>query len=366
MADGNSGKGTSQISRASLEIHGSESKPETGSSKSADLRLSVVKDDGHEVSDRAPSSRSTHSPRHDSSVTIKSGDKLQKRTSPAEEPERLNKRRKGDTEVRDFEGEVRFSERERSMDPRLVDKNHPPDLDKSGVDEQGIIRATDKPSDRLKDKGIERYDRDHRERLERPDKSRGDEMIAEKSRDRSMERHGRERSVERVQERGTERSYDRLPEKVKDERNKDDRGKTRYSETSGDKSHVDDRFHGQSLPPPPPLPPHIVPQSVTASRRDEDADRRFGTARHAQRLSPRHEEKERRRSEEISQDDVKRRREDDFRERKREEREGLSMKVYIDTYYSPNDSVGITVSAYLCLCRMLAHSPVESCLSAFI
>ena len=334
-ADGSVGKGSTQSTRTSLDIHGSESKPESGSSKSADLRLSAVKDDGNEVSDRAPSSRPIHSPRHDNSATIKSGDKQQKRTSPAEEPERVNKRRKGDTEVRDFEGEVRFSDKERSMDPRL-DKSHAVDLDKSGTDEQGISRATDKPSDRLKDKGSERYERDHRERLERPDKSRGDEMIAEKSRDRSMERHGRERSVERVQERSSERSFDRLTDKVKDERNKDDRGKMRYSETSVEKSHADDRFHGQSLPPPPPLPPHMVPQSVTASRRDEDADRRFGTARHAQRLSPRHEEKERRRSEEISQDDAKRRREDDIRERKREEREGLSIKVHIDTY-SPND-----------------------------
>ncbi|KAF2305685.1 hypothetical protein GH714_007557 [Hevea brasiliensis] len=76
-----------------------------------------------------------------------------------------------------------------------------------------------------------------------------------------------------------------------------------------EKSHGDDRFYGQNLPPPPPLPPHVVPQSVNSSRRDEDADRRFGTTRHTQRLSPRHEEKERRRSEEnslVSQDDAKR------------------------------------------------------------
>jgi THO complex subunit 2 len=65
----------------------------------------------------------------------------------------------------------------------------------------------------------------------------------------------------------------------------------------------------------------MVPQSVGAGRRDEDADRRYGATRHSQRLSPRHEEKEQRRSEEavILQDDPKRRKEDDFRDRKREE-----------------------------------------------
>ena len=124
-----------------------------------------------------------------------------------------------------------------------------------------------------------------------------------------------------MQERGSDRSFNRLPEKAKDERNKDDRNKLRYNDASVEKSHGDDRFHGQSLPPPPPLPPNVVPQSVGAGRRDEDVDRRYGATRHSQRLSPRHEEKERRRSEEtvVSQDDAKRRKEDDFRDRKREE-----------------------------------------------
>lgn len=244
--------------------------------------------------------------------------------------DRLNKRRKGEADSRDLEGEVRFSDRERSIDPRLADKHFPVDVDKSGSDEQIISRATDKPLDRSKDKGTERHDRDYRERLDRSEKSRGDDIIMEKSRDRSMERYGRERSVERGQDRGSDRSFDRLADKAKDERIRDDRSKLRYNETSAEKSHVDDRFHGQNLPPPPPLPPHMVPQSVNAGRRDEDADRRFGTARHTQRLSPRHEDRERRRSEEntfVSQDDAKRRREEDFRDRKREEREVISVKV---------------------------------------
>ncbi|KAF3432078.1 hypothetical protein FNV43_RR26817 [Rhamnella rubrinervis] len=313
-----SAKSSAVSMRTSLDSHGSEPKIENAASRSSDTRVSTLKDDATESLDasRAPSSRLVHSPRHDSSASA-SKSSVQKRASPAEEADRLSKRRKGEAEMRDFEGDVRFSDREKSVDVRFGD------LEKSGTDEQSAYRATDKSLDRLKDKGNERHDKDYRDRLERPDKPRGDDL-AEKNRDRSMERYGRERSVERVQDRVTDRNFDRLPDKTKD-----DRGKVRHSDSSVEKSHGDDRFHGQSLPPPPPLPPHMVPQSVNAGRRDEDVDRRFGTTRHSQRLSPRHEEKERRRSEEslVSQDDSKRRREDDFRERKREDRDGLSMKV---------------------------------------
>lgn len=320
-----SAKGSTSSTRT-LDVHGIESKSDTVL-KSSEMRSNVVKDDGTEASDVSrPPSRIVHSPRHDNAATAsRSGDKLQKRTSPVEETDRLSKRRKGDAESKDFEGDIRMSERERSIDPRLMD------LEKAGTDEQSMYRAMDKPLDRSKDKGTERYDRDYRERMERNEKSRGDDNLADKSRDRSMERYGRERSVDRGQDRGTDRNFDRINDK-KDERNKDDRGKLRHSDTT-EKSHVDERFHGQNLPPPPPLPPHMVPQSVAGTgRREEDTDRRFATTRHAQRLSPRHEEKERRRSEEnasISQDDAKRRRDDDFRDRKREDREVLMMKVYI-------------------------------------
>ncbi|PON53679.1 THO complex [Trema orientale] len=316
-ANGNTVSASAKASAPSTrtsDIHGSDSKLENAAAK-----VSALKDDAAEALDapRHTTSRPLHSPRHESSTASKSNDKLQKRASPAEEADRLTKRRKGETEVRDFEGEVRLSDRERSVDARFGD------LDKSGTDEQSVYRATDKLSDRSKDKASERHEKDYKERSERLDKSRGDDLI-EKPRDRSMERYGRERSVERAQERGSDRNFDRLSEKAKD-----DRSKVRYNDSSADKSHVDDRFHGQNLPPPPPLPPHVIPQSVNSSRRDEDVDRRFGTTRHSQRLSPRHEEKERRRSEEslVSQDDTKRRREDDFRDRKREDREGLSMKV---------------------------------------
>ncbi|XP_057417817.1 THO complex subunit 2 isoform X2 [Lotus japonicus] len=315
-ANGNtvSGSAKAPSAKVSFDGPGNESKADIGASKSSDIRASMGKDDGNDITDfTRGSSRVVHSPRHENTVTSKSSDKSQKRASSAEELDRLGKRRKGDVELRDLEGEARFSEREKLIDPRLAD-------DKLGLDEIGLYRAGDKPLERPKDKGNERYEREHRERLDRLDKSRGDDFVAEKPRDRSIERYGRERSVERIQERGSERSFNRLPEKAKDERSKDDRNKLRYNDAVVEKSHADDRFHGQSLPPPPPLPPNMVPQSVSAGRRDEDADRRYAT-RHSQRLSPRHEEKERRRSEEtvVSQDDPKRRKEDDFRDRKREE-----------------------------------------------
>ncbi|KAL9344872.1 hypothetical protein Peur_062547 [Populus x canadensis] len=308
-----SGKISTLSTRAS-DSYVAESKSDSG------LNKPMPKAEATEVADVQKPPQLVHSPRHDNSVAAsKSSDKLQKRASPAEEPDRSSKRRKGDGELRDLEGEVKFSERERSTDTRSVD------LDRVGNDEQNKHRSMDKPLDRSKDKVNDRYDRDHRERSERPDKSHGDDSLADRSRDKSMERYGRERSDERGMDRGTDRSFDRLADKAKD-----DRSKLRYNDTSAEKSQGDDRFHGQNLPPPPPLPPHMVPQSVASGRRDEDADRRFGTTRHAQRLSPRHDEKERRRSEEnslVSQDDTKRRKEDDVRERKREEREGLSIKV---------------------------------------
>ncbi|GAU12866.1 hypothetical protein TSUD_73530 [Trifolium subterraneum] len=338
--DGRSGKNVTRTSGSSsndkdLQIHASDHGRHTGTNVSSSVsangnsvsgsakglaplaevgatKSSMVKDDGNDIADftRGSSSRVVHSPRHENTATSKSSDKIQKRAGSVDELDRLGKRRKGDVDLRDLEGEVRFSEREKLMDPRLGD-------DKVGPDELGQFRAGDKTLERPKEKGNERYEREHRERLDRLDKSRGDDFVVEKPRDRSIERYGRERSVERMQE----RSFNRLPDKAKDERSKDDRNKLRYNDTPIEKSHAEGRFHGQNLPPPPPLPPNMVPQSVGAGRRDEDADRRYGATRHSQRLSPRHEEKEQRRSEEavILQDDPKRRKEDDFRDRKREE-----------------------------------------------
>lgn len=248
-----SAKGTTLSARSS--DHNIEAKAEIANSKSSDSRVSTGKDDGTETSDvhKQSSSRSIHSPGQDNLVA-KSSDKPQKRTSPADELDRLNKRRKGEIDLRDMDGgEVRFSEKERLIDARGTDKLHPADFDKPGSDELNISRVTDKLADRSKDKTNERYDRDYRERLERPEKSRGDDILSEKLRDRSLERHGRERSVERVQEKGADRNFDRLG---KDDRNKNDGSKVPQNEGSVEKSHIIDRFHGQSLPPPPALLPH--------------------------------------------------------------------------------------------------------------
>ncbi|WJX80372.1 hypothetical protein P8452_63383 [Trifolium repens] len=308
-ANCNSVLGSTKVLAPSTKIgfdgSGNESMVEVGAAKS-----SMLKDDRNDIADftRGSSSRVVHSHRHESTGTSKSSDKIRKRACSVDELDRLGKRRKGDVGLRNLEGEVRFSEREKLMDPRFPD-------DKVGPDELGLYRACDNSFERPKEKGNERYEREHRERLDHLDNSLGDDFIVEKPRDRSIERYERERSVERMLERGSERGFNRLPDKATDDRNK-----LRYNDASIKKSHTEGRFHGQNLPPPPPLHPNMLPQSVGAGRHDEDADRRYGATRHSQRLSPRYEEKELRRSEEtlILQDDPKRRK-DDFRDQKHEE-----------------------------------------------
>nr|CAB3479237.1 unnamed protein product [Digitaria exilis] len=242
----------------------------------------------------------------------------QKRSAPAEEQDRSSKRRKGETEPRDSDVNEHHIDKEKSLDSRAVDKFRSVDHEKSANDEQNLSRA-----EKIKEKFDDKYDRDPREKLDRAERRRGEDAI-DRSTDRLSER--RERSIERMQERLT----DKAPEKGRDDRNKDERSKGKYAEASVDRTHsTDERFRGQSLPPPPPLPTSFVPQSVGSNRREEDADRRGGSARHIQRSSPRRDEKEKRQSEENAsfQDDGKHRREEDLRDRKREDRDVLSNKV---------------------------------------
>ncbi|TVU36042.1 hypothetical protein EJB05_17953 [Eragrostis curvula] len=243
----------------------------------------------------------------------------QKRTVPVEEQDRSSKRRKGEAESRDNDLTEYHLDKEKSLDSRSIDKHRSADHEKNASEEQNISRA-----EKLKEKFDDKYDRDPREKLDRAERRRGEDAI-DRPTDRLSDR--RERSIERMQERVT----DKAPEKGREDRNKDERNKAKYSEPSVDRTHSsDERFRGQSLPPPPPLPASFVPQSVGGNRREEDTERRAGSTRHAQRSSPRRDEKERRQSEEnasLFQDDGRHRREEDIRDRKRDDRDVLSNKV---------------------------------------
>lgn len=259
-----------------------------------------------ETADGPRFSRPPLSPLHDDPLPPKSSDKHQRRPVSVEEAERVSKRRKAENE---------------SKDGQFLD------IEKIGNDEQNRYKSTEKIFDKAK--GNERYEKDHIEKLDRADKARPDDFH-DKTRDRSIERYGRERSVEKVLERGSDRGADRLVDRTRDDRNKEERSKPRHSESVSEKALPEDHSYGQSLPPPPPtVPPNYTPQSVSIGRRDEESDRRV-VSRHGQRLSPRHDDKERRHSEEnlsVSQDDAKRKRDDDFRERKHGERDSPSMKI---------------------------------------
>uniref|UniRef100_A0A0D9V9I6 THO complex subunit 2 n=1 Tax=Leersia perrieri TaxID=77586 RepID=A0A0D9V9I6_9ORYZ len=243
----------------------------------------------------------------------------QKRYVPAEEQDRGTKRKKGESEGRDGDF-TEHTDKDKNSDSRLVDKLRPTDHEKSTSEEQILSR-----SEKSKEKVDDKYDRDHREKADRTDRRRGEDMI-ERPTDKSLEK--RERSIERMQERG---GTDRAADKGREDRNKEDRNKVKHAEPSTDRAHPsDERFRGQSLPPPPPLPASFVPQSFGANRRDEDTDRRGGNTRHNQRSSPRRDDKEKWHSEDNAaslQDDGKHRRDEDIRDRKREDRDVSSSKV---------------------------------------
>lgn len=333
-SNGGTGKASSTSAKVTQETLANFLKTDTATSKSVDLKAPGEQDVDRSETQEASGLQKGYPPKspHDEETLLPKSaddiqkDKQQKRPNPVDETDRLNKRRKGDNEDKGGESlEIR------GLDQRSIDKPRTMDQEKSGPEERNSEKAADKSLDRPKERVGERADRDHRgERPERSDKSRGEEHAGERTRDRSMERF-RERSVDRTQDRGPDRNFERPGDRNKDERNKDDRNRSRYSESTAEKPHPDDRFPMQSLPPPPPLPPNVVPQSLPVGRREDEIDRRGTSSRPIQRLSPRREEKlEKRRSEEGSAttlDESKRRREDEYR--KREERE-ISMKAEKD------------------------------------
>ncbi|KAK8960455.1 hypothetical protein KSP40_PGU008569 [Platanthera guangdongensis] len=258
---------------------------ETGAVKPSDNVIEVSE------SSRSVSVRMSHSP------LLDDPSKLQKKPIATEEQDRVSKRRKGDSEGKD----------DYAMEARLLDKSHL--LDHERTAEQYHNKPAEKLLEKMKEKSMERFEKDHKEKLDQFDINRGEDCY-DRLRDKSMERNSRERSVEKMPDRLADRSLDKPLDKTKD-----DKGKPRHGDpSSADKS--DERFLGQNLPPPPPLPLSFVPQSVGGNRRDDDADRKSGTGRNIQRLSPKHDDKDRRHSEEnVSQDDVKRR------------RDGISLKV---------------------------------------
>ncbi|CAA6659375.1 unnamed protein product [Spirodela intermedia] len=280
-----SAKGSLATTRPIADTHGGITKP-------AESKASVANDndiDGTEKP-RHILSRRGHSPLHDDSFTARPSDKDQRRSATIDEQE------------------------SESTEIRTADREKP--SENFSNEEQPLSRLSDRGHEKLKDKASERHDKDHRDKVDRPDKLRGEDAL-EKNRERSMERYVSDRSTERMQERGTDRTLDRTVDKSRDDRGKDERSKARHTDAPLDKSHSDDRF--QSLPPPPPYPLVL----------DEEADRRVTSARHTQRLSPKHDDKERRRSEEnlpVLHEEAKRRREEDLRDRKRDERDSQQTK----------------------------------------
>ncbi|XP_024534234.1 THO complex subunit 2 [Selaginella moellendorffii] len=270
-------------------------------SRSAEPKASIERErdrqDAHEGAMSNHMAASSKSPSHrDDGAHFLDKDRQIKRAGSNDESER--KRRKAEPVERNVEaGEIRTGE-------RWLASERPRSAEHGGYD--------DRPS---LEKGRERPDRDYRmERSDRDDY--GDKL----SRDRLVPR---DRSVDRNSDRAGDWNFD---SRSRDERsNKDERPRPRHTDSAGEQSHGDDRF-SQGLPPPPPLPPNMVPHllsSAPGSRREEEVERR----RAMQRLSPHRDEKRRADEGGMMLMDEKRRRDEDNRERKRDERELLAIKM---------------------------------------
>lgn len=192
---------------------------------------------------------------------------------------------------------VRLSDRERFLDQQMPDSRTRHDAFEKGA-----------PRERVNARAVERESR-AQERLDRE----------EYHRDRSLENFGRERSSDRA-----------LFERV---REKEERSSRRYIDLPGEQQDPNDRFPMQNqpqqgLPPPPPVPPNVVPRTVSVSQPLEGRP-----VRNFQRQSPRaHDKPDKRHTDAgVALEEPRKRREDDARNtRKRtDDRELQAIKVHI-------------------------------------
>lgn len=258
-------------------------------------------------------------------------------------PRSESKRRKGPEKNVEAGELVRPSEREsRFPDQRMADSRGAHDVFEKGPQERSLDRARDRINLRGTERAGDRVERDSRpsERtLDRLDRDRGDEYPSDRHRDRSIENFGRERSTDRASDRVvSDRLFERGNERVREDRIKDERGRQRYNDLVGEQPHPDDRFpmqnQPQSLPPPPPIPPNVVPRTVGVSRMRVEEALEGRPVRNAQRLSsPRpHDKVDKRRTDDggglTMEEPGRKRRDDDVRNRKRiDDREMQALKV---------------------------------------
>jgi THO complex subunit 2 len=265
-----------------------------------------------------------------------------KRFVNQDDAERGPKRRKGPEKNVEVGEVVRPSERDRFPDQRMVDSRGAHDVFEKGPQERSLDRSRDRINLRGAERAVDRVERDSRptERvLERLDRDRGDEYPSDRHRDRSIENFGRERSSDRASDRVvSDRLFERGSERVREDRVKDERVRQRYSDLPGEQPHPDDRFpmqnQPQSLPPPPPIPPNVVPRTVSASRMRIEEALEGRPVRNVPRLSsPRpHEKPDKRRTDDsggLAMEAPRKRRDDDeVRNRKRvDDREMQALKV---------------------------------------
>ena len=264
-----------------------------------------------------------------------------KRFVNQDDAERGPKRRKGPEKNVEAGEVVRPSDRDRFPDQRMADSRGAHDLFEKLPQERSLDRARDRINLRA-ERAVDRVERDSRptERVvDRLDRDRGDEYPSDRHRDRSLENFGRERSSDRALDRVvSDRLFERGSERVREDRVKDDRVRQRYNDLPGEQPHPDDRFpmqnQPQTLPPPPPIPPNVVPRTVGVSRMRVEEALEGRPARNVQRLSsPRlHEKLDKRRTDDgggLAMEPPRKRRDDDeVRNRKRvDDRELQALKV---------------------------------------